>query len=182
MNQVTRLLSLCAGLLLAVWLAGCGPTASTVSQPAGEQVDHDDDHGDDHDNDHGDDQDHDTHADHQSHAEPKSLAQAITEVENLRNAIRDAFAADDEDQAHGPLHSVGHLLEELSTLAAEESLSEAEQQKVEQAVDSLMESYGAVDARLHGDEAAGKSYDEVAAEIDEALTKLKAIELPKDQS
>ena len=46
----------------------------------------------------------------------------------------------------------------LSELAAKDSLSEADQQQVKQSVDSLMDSFGAVDERLHGGDDAGKSY------------------------
>ena len=37
------------------------------------------------------------------------------------------------------------------------------------------------DERVHHGNSAGKGYDEVASEIDEALGKLKAINLPESQ-
>ena len=146
-------------------LAGCGASGTTASTPPAEKHDHDH-----HDHEHGDEH---------GHAHPESLAEALTEVEELHAKIKTAVAADDLETADPPLHELGHLLEELPELAQKESLSEEDQQQVKQAADSLMDSYGAFDERIHGGESKGKSYDEVADQIDEAISKLKAIKLPE---
>lgn len=146
-------------MLVGIALVGCGGTQTTASNPSADQHDHDlEPHGDDHE---------------QAHTE--SFAEALTEVEELCAEIKTAFAAGDLGKADGPVHEIGHLLEELLELAAKESLSEADQQQVKQAVDSLMNSFAALDERVHGGDSAGKSYDEVATQIDAALAKLKSL-------
>ena len=45
----------------------------------------------------------------------------------------------------------------------------------------MMESFAAVDERVHGGDGVGKSYDEVAIQIDEAIARLKAMKLPESQ-
>ena len=107
--------------------------------------------------------------DHEWH--PETFAEAVEEVVRIDQAIRGAFAAKDDDGAHELLHEVGHLLEDVVVLAAKVKMNDEQRKSVRDAVDSLFELYGAVDAAMHGGE--GKSYDEVSAQIDEALDKLK---------
>ena len=153
-------------MLASISLAGCGSAHTPASTaPADEQ-----------------DRDMALHADDREHAHPESFAGTLTELDELCAAIKTAFAAGDFKEADGPVHAVGHLLGELPELAAKESASEANRQQVKQAVETLMGSFAALDERVHGGGATGKSYDEVASEIDEALATLKAIELPEDQS
>lgn len=116
-----------------------------------------------HDHDHG-------HGGHEDH--PETYAEAVDQLESIDKTIRDAFAADDADTAHGPLHDIGHLLEEVTELAQKETMSEEQRADVQQAVESLFDLYGAVDATMHGGE--GKSYDEVKDDIDAALATLKS--------
>jgi len=149
------------GVVFAALLVGCGSSESPP--PASSDKQHDDDH------------DHKSHEEDGAHAKPESLAEAVVEVEQLCNAIQSAFAEGDLDKADGPVHELGHLLEELPKLAAKESLSEAGQQQVQQAVDSLMDSFGALDERIHHGDGEGKSYDEVASSIDDALAELKSV-------
>ena len=155
------------GLLIfaSLTLAGCGGGQTTASALSADQHDHD----------------HEAHGDEDDHVHSESFAEVLTEVEELFAEIKTAFAADDLDTADGPVHGIGHLLEELPQLAAKESPSESDRQQVKQAVDSLMDGFAAVDERIHAGEGAGKSYDEVATEIDEAIAKLKAIKLPESQ-
>ena len=131
--------------------AGC-PSSDPVESADG---DHDHNHG------HG-------HGDHEKH--PETYAEAVGQLVSMDKTIRDAFAANDADTAHGPLHDIGHLLEEVTELAQKETMSEEQTAAVQQAVDSLFELYGAVDATMHGGE--GKSYDEVKNDIDAALATL----------
>jgi len=138
------------------WLTGCGSSETAIPATTAESHDHD------------------SHSDH-AHGEPASLADAVTEVERLRGEIQAAFAAGDLDKADGPVHELGHLLEELPEVAAKESLAEADQQQIKQSVDALMDSFAALDERVHGGDSAGKSYDEVASQIESALAELKSI-------
>ena len=166
MNPMIRRFSFGLLMVASTSLAGCGASQTSDSTSSSDQHDHDKE----------------LHAGAHKHAAPKSLDGALKQLDELRTAVKTAFSAGDLEKADGPVHEVGHLLEALPELAVNESLSEANQQQVEQAVDSLMASFAALDERVHGGDAAGKSYDEVASEIDEALAKLKAIKLPEDQS
>jgi hypothetical protein len=163
MKSLLQWSGLYAGLLSVAWLAGCGSSASTDSQPTVERRESDHDHH------------QGSPAGHHAHGNAKSLGDALAKVERLRNAIQVAFAAKDLATADGPVHEIGHLLEELPELAAKESLSAKDQQQVKQSVDSLMKSFAALDERVHGGDGAGKSYDDVAGQIDSALTQLKSV-------
>jgi len=160
MTSVFRLTILGGVLACLPCLTGCG--SSGTAAPTTSAADHDDDH------------DHDAHGDHPD-GTSASLAGAVSEVERLRGEIQAAFAAGQLEKADGPVHAIGHLLEDLPKLAATKSLSEADQQQVKRSVDALMNNFAALDERVHGGDSAGKSFDEVAAQIESALTELKSI-------
>lgn len=147
-------------------LPGCGDAQTGGVKPTTEQHDHD----------------HESADGAGDHAPIESLSEVIAEVDELRAKIESASAAGNLEEAHEPLHEVGHLLEELSRLAGEASLSEAEQQTVKQSVETLMDSFSAIDERLHAGNDSGASYDEVAAKIDAALSNLKAIGIKEPTS
>lgn len=141
-------------VITCISLAGCGGGQTTASNPPTDRHGHDHDDG---------------------HVHHESFSEAVGEVESLNAAVKTAFADSDLSTADGPLHEIGHLLEELPELAAQESLSEEDNRQVKQSVDSLMDSFGALDERIHGGAEDGKSYDDVASEIDAALSNLKTI-------
>lgn len=147
------------GIFCVAGIVGCGstePGQSSVEQP---------DHG----------HDHESHGDSHASEEAVSFEDALAEVERLHGEIRDAFAAGEPKEADGAVHGIGHLLQDLPELAAEQSLAEADQQQVKEAVESLMDSFAAIDERIHVGEEAGKTYDEVATQIDAALAELKLL-------
>lgn len=119
---------------------------------------------------------------------PESLKGAIAELDSMRNTIRDAFAKNDQDGAHGPLHEVGHVLEAIPELAKKEKVSADNQAAIEKAVNSLMDAFGRVDKTMHGQE--GSTYKEESATIDATLQILSQacgiassqIESPADNS
>ena len=96
-----------------------------------------------------------------------SFKEATQELVTLRNKIRDGFAAGDIDAAHGPLHEVGHILEELPQLAEKDGISGEQLGSVKQATEELFDAWGRVDATLHGQE--GSTYDEEATAIEDAM-------------
>jgi hypothetical protein len=145
--------------ITCVSVVGCGDAQTAASNPQSKQHDHE----------------HASHGDEHEHAHPQMFAETLTKVDELRTKIKTAFAAGKLDEADGPVHEIGHLLEDSPVLAAKESLSEADQQRIKQSVDSLMECFGALDERVHGGDSAGKSFEEVAARIDSALAELKSI-------
>ena len=96
-----------------------------------------------------------------------SFASEVARLVEMRNTIRDGFAAGNHDKAHGPLHTVGHSLGLLSSLASSEDLSADQMTSLKTATDVLFEAFNQIDLTMHGKE--GKTYDEVASEIDTAL-------------
>lgn len=111
--------------------------------------------------------------DHQhEHAHAETLAEAVTELNELHSEIAKAFTAEKPDDAHDALHDVGHVLEELAPLAKNEKLPDDRVAAIETAITTLMDGYGELDKTMHGAE--GKSWSEVSASIDEALNSIKA--------
>ena len=92
------------------------------------------------------------------------LWRLVQELVSLRNVIRDGFAADDVDAAHGPLHDVGSVLEKLPELAKKQGLGEDDLNSVNAATEALFDAFGAVDKTLHGGD--GSTYEEEADKID----------------
>lgn len=146
---------LCPVAVLAsavVLIPGCGSSSQTQAPiPAASGNDHDHDH---------DGEGHEHH-----HAE--TLPEAITELTELRNTIRDAFAKNDTETAHDPLHEVGHVLELIPELAEKQGISGDALSTIKTSVNTLFDAFGNVDKTLHGQE--GSTYSEESAAIDEAL-------------
>ncbi len=99
-----------------------------------------------------------------------SLKDGIAKVTSLRDTIRNSFAKDDPDAAHGPLHDVGDLLLQIPKLAKKQNFDTESQAAIEAEINTLMNSLGAVDRTMHGQE--GSTYAEESAKIDAALTAL----------
>lgn len=118
---------------------------------------------------------HDEHAHH-----PETLTEAVTELTELRDTVRDAFAANDPDKAHDPLHEVGHILETVSDLAKEEKLSDEKLAIVKSSVETLMQSFGEIDKSMHGQE--GASYKDVSTKIDDAIKALAELNAPASET
>ena len=171
-----------AACLLAMFCfvsTGCGEPTEVPAKAANSGADDHDDHGHDHDGDgHADHEDHDEHDGHdhgeEGHDEHdhdfESLADAAKEIASLRDVIRDGFAADKVDDAHGPLHHIGEVLEAAEKLVAK--IEDEDQKKAaSEAIETLFDSFGAVDQGLHDKE--GKKYDEVSDAIDAAIEVLQ---------
>jgi len=114
---------------------------------------------------HGDEHDHE-------HDAPKSYGEAVASLAELRDTMRDAFAAQDDDKAHGPLHEVGHLLEHLPELAEKHS-PPIDSTAVKKDADELFDLFGKVDEKMHGAE--GASYADVAERIDAGIDRLQRL-------
>lgn len=152
-------------LLVPMQLVGCGgsePKSDSPSPQAGDSHEHPD---------HADHAEHD----HQDGDHPQTLSAAVANLEELRAAIEKAFAADDMSEADGPVHQIGHALEAITSLAKKSSLSADEQKVMKEAVDVLFDSFGAIDQRIHGGKEAGKSYADVAEQVETAMTQLKGL-------
>ncbi|MCA9186532.1 MAG: hypothetical protein R3E01_07250 [Pirellulaceae bacterium] len=87
-------------------------------------------------------------ADRQEPQYSESLNDSVADAKRLNDEIRDAFAAGDLQAADGPVHEIGHLLASLSEHVGQMSLSDADQQKVDFAINSLMVCFGRCMARV----------------------------------
>ncbi|QDS87695.1 hypothetical protein EC9_18740 [Rosistilla ulvae] len=114
-----------------------------------------------------DDHDHGAHG----HSTPETLPEAIETIDHLADEIQESFAADDPDGAHGPLHDIGSVLESAGLLVAKSDLSDEQKKGASEALKQLMDAYGKVDAKMHGDE--GADYADVSAEITAAVEALQ---------
>ncbi len=161
----------------SVLILGCnppGPAPPPASQ-AGEQPGHDDDHDGDHDHDHDKMGEHGHHHhEHGDHDEEhhESYADAVAELDQLRGEVKEALAAGDLKKADGPVHEIGHILEELPELAAKDTRL-ATDDTIKPAIDDLFDCFNDIDLKLH-DDGAGKTYDEVADRIDAAIATLRS--------
>ena len=121
---------------------------------------------------------HDHEHEGESHDDtPKSYGEAVAGLAALRDTIRDAFAAKDDDKAHEPLHEVGHLLEYLPELAEKHS-PPIDSAAVKKDADELFDLFGKVDEKMHGAE--GATYADVADKIDAGVDRLQKLLIAED--
>jgi len=113
---------------------------------------------------------------HVGHKHAETYPEAVAELEEMNTVIAAAFASNDVDAAHDPLHEVGHVLDELPTLAKKQELSDDAVAAIGAAVEKLFEAFGKVDAKFHDGE--GATYDEVKADVDASMDVLRQ-HLPK---
>lgn len=113
---------------------------------------------------------HEDHGGHTGHGDehPETFAEAYGQLCKLRDTVSKAFADKNSEAAHGPLHEVGHLLEEVSELGGKSDLSDDAKQVIETNVEKLLDAFGAVDKRMH-DAETGKDYSEVSEDINAAI-------------
>lgn len=111
---------------------------------------------------------------HDHHAGPETFAEAVADLQKVRDLTRDAFAAGDPERCHHALHEVGELLEAIPQLAAESELAETSWNEVKLASDNLFTSFGMVDQTLHSGKPDTTVYSKVAADIDSAIESLLA--------
>lgn len=152
-------------LLMSLFLLGCSDSTSSSSTPAPED---------------GYEHAHNESGDHSDHDHPQTLEDGLKELTELRNTVRDAFAADDIDTAHGPLHDVGHLLEDITGLVEKRDLSPEQKELAKQNIESLFDLFGSVDRTLHGQD--GTTYSEASEKIDAAIAVLQGIATPDDSA
>ncbi|MEX0689488.1 MAG: hypothetical protein WD072_12590, partial [Pirellulales bacterium] len=108
---------------------------------------------DDHDHDH----DHPAASPKPGAAAPGSFADALARIIELDSRIRA-----DPEAAHGDLHAIGHLLEELPGLAQTAGVP-LDAAAVKRSAGILFEAFSRIDDKLHGQE--GSTYAEEAGTI-----------------
>ncbi len=156
MNWTFRVFSLVLIAVLplsALALAGCGkPTAPTVTNIGPPPVD-----------------EHEEHA----HKHPETFAEAVEQLSTFKSEIQTAFTSGDPDSAHDALHEVGHVLEELPTLAEKVTEDAEERKAVVEAQEKLFTAFGKLDETMHGGE--DVKYETLQADIDAAMEALSGI-------
>lgn len=172
-----RFLSLaCCLVATLVWTSGCDNKPVTQEPPkksgAAEEHDHAHDHDHDHEHKEGE-----THADHAKEGDHDhsnlSLADATKEIISLQKAISDAFAANDPEKAHDPLHEIGHIIQVLEGAGKKASLSEADATELKATQDGLMDAFSKVDGAMHG--TGETKYADVAEQVDKLIVTLKKL-------
>ena len=115
--------------------------------------------------DHGHDHDHD-------HSARLPFGALVGEIAEHSEEIKAAFDGGNKDEAHDPLHEIGHLVQQLPEAAAETDLAEADWNAVKEASEKLMEAFGKVDALFHDDEG-GSTFAEVEEDVQAAMAVLQ---------
>jgi hypothetical protein len=125
-----RLSHLTCAIALACFLTtGCTTSTNTAKAPAGVT---------------SGDQDKD------GHKHPETLQEALTELSEVYTTVKTAFESNKVDDAHGPLHDVGHLLGDMEKMVEKSELDADAKSKVEAGVKSLIDSFGKIDDMFHG--------------------------------
>ena len=119
----------------------------------------------------GDDHSHGHDHDHSAEAQVP-FDSLVEQICQHRDSIKSAFDADNHDEAHDPLHEIGHLITQLPDAASQTDLAESDWNQVKGASDKLMEAFGKIDMLFHGDES-GVKFPEVEQEIATAITVLE---------
>jgi hypothetical protein len=143
--------------------------AAELGVPGGHAHAHAHTHG--HDHAAVDDHDHDHASPETSPAAPGSFADALARIIELDGKIRAAAAGDDPEAAHGDLHEIGHLLEDLPGLAQTAGVP-LDAAAVKRSAAVLFEAFSRIDDTLHGQE--GSTYAEEAETIGRELGSFRA--------
>lgn len=152
MNRGTR--SFVSLLAILGWtFVGCAPAPAPPAPAPATNAGHGHEHG------HG-----------HGHEHPKTFAEAVQQIEGLRKAIAEAFAANDLEKADGPVHEIGHLLEDAEALAKKENVAD---EAVKKALGDLFEAFGQIDGKIHG-KPDGKTYAEVAPALEAAMDVIRS--------
>jgi hypothetical protein len=109
-----------------------------------------------------------------SHDDHDSLAEIVPLLQQNCDAVREAFAAGNPDQADEPIHTVAHLCKHIPEAANAAGLDAAAKTELLTATNKLFDAFEQIHAGFH-DGTEGKTYEEVSASIEEAMTKLKEL-------
>lgn len=148
--MILRIATYTSALALTILISGCDNSPEPPLTPV--MVGGHDDHG----------------HEHGGEGHPETLGEALHQLTELRDTVRDAFAANDSEAAHGPLHSVHYLMGEVSEMAGEAEISDEAKATIDSNIDVLKDSFGAVDKKMHSEDE-GSDYSEVSEKIDAAM-------------
>ena len=170
MRIFTNLIQLSLLSVCLVGFTGCGDSSDMKSADNhGEHEDHD--HGD-----HIDAKDAGLSTDDLVSLDQPEVSENFDDAFGQLSEIVDTISAGLEkgniDEAHGPLHDIGALLEGVSESAKKSSMPDAAKQAIAKSIDQLFDDFGAIDHKLHNSEK-GKDYADVADSIKAAMKDLK---------
>ena len=111
--------------------------------------------------------------DHGDAEAPRELGALVDAISQHSEAIAAAFSSGKQDDAHGPLHEIGHLIQKLPDAAAQSDLPESDWTEVKQAADQLMTAFGKVDSLFHGSQD-GVIFDQIESDVTTAMEVLRA--------
>jgi hypothetical protein len=107
------------------------------------------------------------------HEGPATFAEGVAELQSIAAAVSKAMENNSPDDAHDPLHEVGHLLKALPGLASD--LSDDAQQIVQGEADKLFDAFGKIDSAFHkADGDREGAFEAVAEQIDASVAAIVA--------
>ena len=103
-----------------------------------------------------------------------TLKEALEKTSKLAAQLNQGFEdGADHHVVHDPLHEISNLLAALPNQIEMSDLSDENKLGLATAVETLMDNYGKIDAKFHGQE--GAEYADVKDKITEALTSFDSI-------
>ena len=105
---------------------------------------------------------------------PADYDAAVSRIEGYRDSIRDDIAAARPTRAHRALDELDIVLDWLPEIARDGGVPRERWEEVNTAAQGLRESFNAVHAQIDAGEA--PDFDAVAADVDEALARLRSVE------
>jgi hypothetical protein len=75
------------------------------------------------------------------------------------------------EKADGPVHELGHILEDVPGLAEKASLGAPERAEIKEAVEVLLDTFTKIDDKIHSGK--GATYEEFSSQIDDAMATLR---------
>jgi hypothetical protein len=162
LGPITCLPLLAIALVLCL---GCNASKSDADKADSKAAAHDDH--DDHEHE-GHEHEHAEHGHH--HAE--TYAEAVEELEGLRDTLRDSLKAGDREKGDAAVHEIGHVLDNLEGLAKRAELSAEKQVDVKKDVEALFVHFDKIDEAFHASDDQEVPYDEHAEDIDAAIERL----------
>lgn len=103
-----------------------------------------------------------------------TLKQSLDKVHGLATKIGQGFTDGEHEKAHGPMHEIVHLLEELPRKVDSSDLAVDVKKSLNDSIKTIMDSFDKVDAKLHGDEN-GVEFSDVKEKVDAALDNIHKI-------
>jgi hypothetical protein len=107
------------------------------------------------------------------HDHPETFTEAVSALRSHHDAIRDGFQSGSPEEAHDPLHEVGHVMEGMPKLAADAGMAASDLESLKSCLEQLFEAYGTVDDAMHtGQE---PDYEAVAQQLEDNVSAIEQL-------